>query len=75
MISQKSNEVKLTKVTGTFRTGVPLNGVSSGTSRLVVGVGTPEFEPYSGDVLYTENTVAITRADGQAEHIKLIVRF
>jgi hypothetical protein len=75
LISQSSNEVKLTNVIGTFRTGVPLNGFNSGTSRLVVGVGNPEFEPYSGDVLYTENTVAITRADGQAEHIKLIVRF
>ena len=45
------------------------------TTPLVVSVTNPEFEPYSGDLLYVENTNKITRADGQAENLKLIVRF
>jgi hypothetical protein len=63
-------------VRGTFRTGVVLRGASSGVSdRLVVTVQNPEFEPYSGDILYTQNATKTTRAEGQAENIKLIVRF
>ena len=76
VLDQTSNQVRLTNVRGTFRTGVPLRGASSGVSdRLVVSVQNPEFEPYSGDVLYTENATKTTRSDGQAENIKLIVRF
>ena len=75
VIDQTSSIIKLTNVKGTFLTGVSLIGSSSGTSRLVIGTGNPEFQPYSGDILYTENAVKTTRADGQAENIRLIVRF
>jgi hypothetical protein len=76
VIDQSSVQVRLTNVRGTFRTGVPLRGANSGVAdRLVVTTQNPEFEPYSGDILYTENTTKITRSEGQAENIKLIVRF
>jgi hypothetical protein len=76
VIDQTFDQIRLTNVRGTFRTGVPLRGASSGvTDRLIVTVQNPEFEPYSGDILYTENVTKITRAEGQAENIKLIVRF
>ena len=75
VIDQNSSVIKLTNVKGSFTTGSSLVGASSGTSRLIIGSGTPEFQPYSGDILYTENTVKTTRADGQAENIRLIVRF
>lgn len=76
VLDQTTSQVKLTNVIGTFRTGVPLRGASSGVSdRLVVSIQNPEFQPYSGDILYTENTTKTTRAEGQAENIKLIVRF
>jgi hypothetical protein len=65
----------LTNVRGRFSTGSPLIGANTGTSRLIINASTPEFEPYSGDVLYTENATKTTRADGQAESIKLIVKF
>lgn len=70
-----TNVVKLTNVKGTFIAGAPLIGANSGTSRLVINSTPPTFQPYSGDLLYTENAVKTTRADGQAENIKLIVRF
>jgi len=75
VIDQTSSIIKLTNVKGSFLTGFSLVGATSGTSRLVVGSGSPEFQPYSGDILYTENAVKTTRADGQAENIRLIVRF
>jgi hypothetical protein len=75
VVDQTSSVIKLTNVKGSFTTGLSLIGATSGTSRLIIGSGTPEFQPYSGDVLYTENEVKTTRADGQAENIRLIVRF
>jgi hypothetical protein len=76
VLDQTFDQVRLTNVRGTFRTGVVLRGASSGVSdRLVVTVQNPEFEPYSGDILYTQNATKTTRAEGQAENIKLIVRF
>lgn len=76
VLDQTFDQVRLTNVRGTFKTGVPLRGASSGVSdRLVVTVQNPEFKPYSGDILYTQNATKTTRAEGQAENIKLIVRF
>jgi hypothetical protein len=51
-------------------------GVSTNpTGRAVVVVKNPEFEPYTGDVLYVENIARTERTDGQAENIKFVVRF
>lgn len=74
-LSQSSNELLLTNVKGTFQTGIPVVGANSGVSRLLVSTRNPEFQPYSGDMLYIENDVATRRYDGQAENIRLIVRF
>jgi len=73
--AQTSNEVRLIRALGTFATGLPLFGATSGVSRTVTGVANPELEPYSGDMLYIENAVKTDRADGQAENIKLTISF
>ena len=75
VLDQSSSTVRITNVQGSFITGIPLRGANSGVERLVVSTSFPEFEPYSGDVLYTENAVKTARTEGQAENIKLIVRF
>jgi hypothetical protein len=75
IIDQTSNEIKITNVKGNFQTGIPVVGANSGVSRLLVSAGNPEFEPYSGDMLYIENDSPVRRFDGQAENIRLIVRF
>ena len=74
-ISNDNTTVRLTKVRGTFRVGEQLFGVTSGVARTVTSVLDPTFEPYSGDILYIENDTVTTRADGQAENIKLTVSF
>jgi len=73
--SQAINQVRVTQVKGEFSPGLTLTGFNSGTSRIVTTVTNPEFEPYTGDILYIENDVATQRADGQAENIKLIISF
>jgi hypothetical protein len=52
-----------------------LVGLTSGTSRVVISKTDPEFQPYTGDILYAENIVKTEREDGQAENIKFVVRF
>ena len=75
VIDQTATVIKITNVRGTFESGVALIGANSGINRLVVSSSTPEYEPYSGDVIYVENATKTTRSAGQAENIKLIVRF
>ena len=72
---QTSNEVRVSKGKGTVTIGLPLIGANSGASRVVISKTTPEFQPYSGDILHVENTTKTQREDGQAENIKFVVRF
>lgn len=74
--NQDSNIVRLSKVVGTPTVGVPLKGISTNpTGRAVVVVDNPEFEPYTGDILYVNNITKTQRTEGQAESIKFVVRF
>jgi len=73
--AQTATLARLTKVQGTFTTGNPIVGASSGVSRTVTGITYPEFEPYSGDIMYVQNDVKKTRSNGQAENLKMIVSF
>ena len=73
--SQTATQTKITRVNGTFRVGLALIGESSGVSRTVVAVSNPEFEPYTGDILYAENDVKTDREDGQAENIRFVIQF
>ena len=73
--AQSANEVRLTKVKGTVSVGGTLIGANSGINRTVVKLTNPEFQPYTGDILYAENIQQVTRADGQAENVKFVIRF
>jgi hypothetical protein len=71
-----NNLVRLTGVRGTPQIGVPLKGVSSNPEgRTVVNVTNPEFQPYSGDILFVDNITKTQRTDGQAESLKFVVKF
>jgi hypothetical protein len=73
--SQTATQTKILRVNGTFRVGLSLVGASSGVSRAVVASSNPEFEPYTGDILYAENDVKTDREDGQAENIRFVIQF
>ncbi len=73
--SQTATTIKVTQVKGSFVVGLSVIGATSGTSRTLVASANPEFEPYSGDILYVENIQKIEREDGQAENIRFIIQF
>ena len=71
-----TNEIRLTKVRGEISVGSPLKGTETNPSgRTIVTYTNPEFQPYTGDILYEENMVSVQRTDGQAESLKFVVRF
>lgn len=73
--AQQANIIKLTNVNGTPTVGIRLIGASSGVTRTLVAKANPEFEPYTGDMLYINNITKTEREDGQAENIKFVVKF
>jgi hypothetical protein len=73
--AQTSNQVRLTRVKGEAAVGGILIGASSGVNRTIVKQDPPEFEPYTGDVMYVENVQKVQRAEGQAENVKFVIRF
>lgn len=75
VISQTSLVVKLSNTYGTLVKGKILIGANSGTNRPVVSSKNPDFQPYSGDIVYNKNILEVQRADGQAEEIKLVINF
>lgn len=73
--SANTNVVRLINVKGTPVIGGILTGNTSFSSRAVVSYKNPEFEPYTGSILYVENVPKVTRTDGQAENIKIVIKF
>ena len=71
-----SNEVRLTRVRGQAQVGGLLFGTNTNLGgRRVISQKNPEFQPYTGDILYVDNVVKTERTDGQAENLKFVVRF
>jgi hypothetical protein len=68
-----TNIVKLINIKGTPSIGGLLKGNT--VSRVVSSVKQPDLYPYSGDILYVQNIPATSRVEGQAEIIKLIIKF
>ena len=64
---------------GTFSSGEAVTATGSGTSTGTIASGgqtnAAEFDKYSGEMLYLENRVAVTRSSSQTEDIKLIIRY
>jgi hypothetical protein len=73
--AQESNIIRLTRVEGTIALGSVIVGANSATSRVVVKLESPEFEPYTGDILYAESIVKAQRAEGQTENIRFVIKF
>jgi hypothetical protein len=73
--AQTSNVVRLTKVRGSPVVGQGLIGENSAVTRTVVNIKRPEFQPYTGDILYAENFKKVERSNGQSENIRFVVRF
>jgi hypothetical protein len=57
-----------------FANSASVSGAGGATGTISV-ISTPGLQPYSGDILYVENRVPISRASDQIEDIKLIIQF
>jgi hypothetical protein len=75
VISQTSTIVKLSNVYGTLNIGTLLIGETSAISRPVVSIKYPDLKPYAGDIVYNKNVFKVERSQGQAEDIKLVIKF
>jgi len=69
-----SNTLKLVNVEGTPE-AEPLYGETSAAVRLLQSYTERSLEPYSGNLLYIDNTTPIQRADDQTEDFKIVVKF
>ena len=62
-----------------FSSGESVTATGAGTSTGAVASGgqtnAAEFDRYSGEILYIENRVPVTRTSSQTEDIKLVVRY
>ena len=52
-----------------------VTGATSSATGTMSAVGNPEIAYHSGDIMYTENRVPITRASDQTENVKLVIEF
>ncbi len=67
--------LEVTQIQGELEVGKVLVGSNSGASRVITQIIDPEFEPKSADLLFVDNRNPITRTDGQAESVRLTIRF
>ena len=71
-----SNVVSLTNVKGTIAIPSLLKSQNTNPSgRTTTSISYPEFEPYTGYILYTKNILPIQRDDSQFENVKFIIKF
>lgn len=60
---------------GEFANSATLTGATSGATGTINAIDDPGLESYSGDLIYIENRVPISRAEDQIEDVKLIIEF
>jgi hypothetical protein len=58
-----------------FANTASVTGGTSGATGTIAAITTPGLQPYSGDIIYVENRVPISRAADQIEDVKLIIQF
>jgi hypothetical protein len=58
-----------------FANTASVSGGTSSASGTIAAISTPGLQPYSGDIIYVENRVPISRAADQIEDVKLIIQF
>jgi len=67
--------LSLTGLDGTFSTSETITGNTSSVTAVISSINSRDLKDYSGDILYIENRLPISRASDQTEDIKLIIRY
>lgn len=72
--AQDANIVRLVNTKGTPTIGALLKGSESLVNRSLISHQSPEFEPYSGDIIYVQNVQKVDRSIGQSEILKFVIK-
>jgi hypothetical protein len=72
---ENSTLLEVTELQGELEVGKVLVGSNSAASRVITQIVDPSFEPKAADLLFVDNRDPITRTDGQAESVRLTIRF
>ena len=70
-----SGVISVTGLDKTFSAAETITGNTSSVTATISSINSRDLKDYSGDILYIENRVPISRASDQTEDIKLISRF
>jgi hypothetical protein len=73
--NQDAQTIRLTNTLGDVTIGTLMYSTDSSVTRPVASVSFPKLEPYTGDMIYTKNTTAVERTQGQSEEIKFVIQF
>jgi hypothetical protein len=74
-ISGNSSVMFINDVSGTLTTGQTLVGSNSGATFLITNKYDSDVIPLSGEVLYFQNNLPVTRSNSQTESIKIVLEF
>ena len=69
-----NNTIKLSQTEGTPTKDL-LVGANTTAARFVSSITAPTLQTRTGNLLYTDNIVAVQRADDQAEDYKIVLNF
>ena len=69
-----NNIMELTEFTGAPTTST-LNGQTSGAYRYITSTINPDLKNRSGEVLYIDNIVSVTRAADQTDNFKIVIKY
>jgi len=68
------NILRVTNISGVPDSSLLL-GINSGAAYFVTNVKQPDLEPYTGDLLYLANIVAVQRNENQTDAFQIVVNF
>jgi hypothetical protein len=70
-----NNIIYLININGNYQLSQPINGVSSGTTRVLVQYTTTDFKVGSGYIIYYENRTPVQRSADSSEQFRLVLSY
>lgn len=70
-----TNYLDINNVNGTLAVQSQISGANSAAVSTIISISEPEITLFSGDVLYVENRLKVTRDVDQTEQIKIVLAF
>jgi hypothetical protein len=75
VVQQQSNIVKINNTYRQPIISLSLIGSQSNVNNIVSAIKNPDFEKYTGDILFARNILKVQRSIAQSEQVKLVFQF